>query len=185
MLGFHVKVLQDAAEEAESRKIPIFREVIIYHLIDEYLKWMRAEKEAHEKHEFERLTSPAKIKVLPGYVFRKAKPAIVGVEVLAGKIKPKERLVTVEGKELGEILQIQEKGEAISSAESGKEVAVSIDKPVVGRQFDAGDTLYVGVSEEHASILQKKFLDRLDPAELKCLNELIEIMRKTTPFWGA
>ncbi len=185
VLGFHVKVLQDAAEEAESRKIPIFREVIIYHLIDEYLKWMRAEKEAHEKHEFERLTSPAKIKVLPGYVFRKAKPAIVGVEVLAGKIKPKERLVTIEGKELGEILQIQEKGEAISSAESGKEVAVSIDKPVVGRQFDAGDTLYVGVSEEHASILQKKFLDRLDPAELECLNELIEIMRKTTPFWGA
>ena len=185
VLGFNVKVLQDAAEEAEDRKVPIFREAIIYHLIDEYMKWMRAEKEAREKHEFEKLTSPAKIKVLPGYVFRKAKPAIVGVEVLAGKIKPKERLVTVEGKELGEILQIQEKGEAISSAESGKEVAVSIDKPVVGRHFDAGDTLFVGVPEEHASILQKKFLDRLDPAEIECLNELVEIMRKTTPFWGA
>ena len=185
VLGFNVKILQDAAEEAEDRKVPIFREIIIYHLIDEYLKWMRAEKEAREKHEFERLTSPAKIKVLPRYVFRKAKPAIVGVEVLAGKIKPKERLVTIEGKELGEILQIQEKGEAISSAEAGKEVAVSIDKPVVGRHFDAGDTLYVGVPEEHASILQKKFLERLDPAELECLNELIVIMRKTTPFWGA
>ncbi len=185
VLGFNVKILQDAEEEAENRKVPIFREVIIYHLIDEYLKWMRAEKEAREKHEFERLTAPAKIKVLPGYVFRKAKPAIVGVEILAGKIKPKVRLVTVEGKEVGEILQIQEKGEAISSAEAGKQVAVSIDKPVVGRQFNEGDTLYVGVPEEHASRLQKKFQDRLDPAELECLNELIEIMRKATPFWGA
>jgi translation initiation factor 5B len=185
VLGFNVKVLPDAEAEAEDRKIPIFREIIIYHLIDEYLKWMREEKEAQEKTEFNKLITPAKVKVLSGYVFRRAKPAIVGVDVLAGKIRPKVRLITVEGKEVGEILQIQEKGEAISSAESGKQVAVSIDKPVVGRHFNEEDILYVGVPEGHVKILHAKFQDKLDPAELECLNELIEIMRKTIPFWGA
>jgi translation initiation factor 5B len=185
VLGFNVKVLPDAEEEAENRKIPIFRENIIYHLIDDYLKWMRGEREAREKSVFERLTTPAKIKVLSGYVFRRAKPSIVGVEILAGRIRPRVRLVTVSGKELGEILQIQEKGEAISSAEAGKQVAISIDKPVVGRHFNEEDILYVEIPEGQARSLLRKFQDRLDPAELECLNELVEIMRKATPFWGA
>jgi len=185
VLAFNVKVLPDAEVEAETKKIPIFQHRVIYHLIDEYLKWMRSERDAREKSEFERLVKPAKIKVLPGYVFRRAKPAIVGVEVLAGKIKPRLRLVTEEGKEIGEILQIQDRGEAISLAETGKQVAVSIDKPVVGRHFDEGDILYVSVPESHAKNLLKKFQDRLDPSEIEALNELIKIMRKTTLFWGA
>jgi len=185
VLGFNVRILPDAAEEAEARKIPIFREKIIYHLIDEYLKWMREEKETREKNQFDRLTLPAKIKVLSGYTFRKAKPAIVGVEVLAGKIRPKVRLVTIDGKEVGEILQIQEKGKSVSVAEAGKQVAISMDKPVVGRHFKEEDILYVAIPEEHVKELLSKFQIRLELAELDCLNELVEIMRKNMPFWGS
>ncbi|MEM2129597.1 MAG: translation initiation factor IF-2 [Candidatus Bathyarchaeia archaeon] len=185
VLGFNVKVLPDAIEEAENRKIPVFREKIIYHLVDEYLKWMRQEKEAREKTELEKLTRPGKVKVLSGYIFRKAKPAIVGVEVLAGKIQPRVQLITANGKEVGEILQIQDKGEAISSAEIGKQVAISMDKPVVGRHFNEEDILYVEVPEDHVKKLLSKFQDRLGQDEIDCLNEYIEIMRKTTPFWGS
>jgi translation initiation factor 5B len=185
VLAFNVKVLPDAEEEAENRKVPVFRHNIIYHLTDDYLRWMRIEKEARERSEFERIIKPAKIKVLPGYVFRRAKPAIVGVEVLAGKIRPRVRLLTEHGKEIGEILQIQDRGQAIPSAEMGKQVAVSIDKPVVGRHFDEGDILHVSVPEPHAKKLFAEFQDRLDPAEIESLNELIEIMRKVTPFWAA
>jgi translation initiation factor 5B len=184
VLAFNVRVLPDAEEEAESRKVPVFQRNIIYHLTDDYLKWMRSEKEARDKGEFERLTKPGKIKVLSGYVFRRAKPAIVGVEVLAGTIKPRIRLVDREGKEIGEILQIQDKGEAISLAEAGKQVAVSIDKPTVGRHFNEEDILYVSIPETHVSKLLSSFQNRLDPSEVECLNELVEIMRKTTPFWG-
>jgi len=185
VLAFNVKVLPDAEEEAESRKVPIFRQIIIYHLIDEYMTWMRREKESREKSEFDRLIKPAKIRVLPGYVFRKAKPAIVGVEVLAGKIKPRVSLVTKDGKEIGEILQVQDRGEAVSSAETGNQVAVSIDKPVVGRHFNERDILHVSVPESHARSLLLKFQDRLDLGEIEALKELIEIMRKFTPFWAA
>ncbi|MEM2889481.1 MAG: translation initiation factor IF-2, partial [Candidatus Bathyarchaeia archaeon] len=89
------------------------------------------------------------------------------------------------GKEVGEILQIQEKGEAISSAEIGKQVAISMDKPVVGRHFNEEDILYVEVPEDHVKKLLSKFQDRLGQDEIDCLKEYIEIMRKTTPFWGS
>ncbi len=182
ILAFNVKVLPDAEEEAADRKIPIFRHNVIYHLIDEYLSWMRNEKETRERGEFEKLVRPGKIKVLPGYVFRRAKPAIVGVQVLAGQISPKLQLMTADGKEVGEILQIQDKGETASSAEAGREVAVSIDKPMVGRHFNEGDTLYVKVPESHARELLAKFEAQLSPDEIETLKEIIQITMKGMPF---
>jgi translation initiation factor 5B len=173
ILAFNVKVLPDAEEEAKNHGVPIFRHNIIYHLIDEYLKWMRSEKETRERSEFERLIKPAKIRVLPGYIFRRSKPAIVGVEVLAGQIKPKVHLMTSDGKDIGEILQIQFKGETLSYAEMGKQVAISIDKPIVGRHFDEGDILYVLVPEQHAKALLTKFRDRLSIEEIETLNEIM------------
>jgi len=185
VLAFNVKVLPDAEVEADNRKVPIFRHNVIYHLIDDYLKWMSNEKEALMRSEFERLVKPAKIKVMPGYVFRKAKPAIVGIEILGGRIQPRLRLVTIDGKEVGEILQIQDKGEAVPRAETGKQVAISIDKPVVGRHFNEEDILYVKIPEEDAMNLLAKFQDRLTPEELEALNEFVMIMRKSIAFWAA
>jgi len=185
VLAFNVKVLPEAEEEASNRKVPIFRHNVIYHLMDDYLRWMRGEKEALLKSEFDRLIKPAKIRVLPGYVFRRAKPAIVGIEVLAGKVKPRLRLVTTDGREVGEILQVQDKGQPVPEAEIEKQVAISIDKPVVGRHLDEGDTLYVRLPEEDARNLLAKFQDRLTPEELEALNEFVLVMRKITPFWAA
>jgi len=178
VLAFNVKVLPDAEEEAKAHNVPIFWHNVIYHLIDDYLRWMKSEKESRERSEFDRLIKPAKIRVLPGFVFRRSKPAIVGVEVLAGRVRPRVRLMTSEGKEIGEILQVQDKGASIPYAEKGHQVAISIDKPIVGRHFDEGDILYVYVPEQHARLLNTKFKDRLSEDELEALNETIKIMRK-------
>ncbi len=184
VLAFNVRVLPDAEEEAKDRKVPIFRHNIIYHLVDDYLRWMEREKEARERGEFERLIRPAKIRILPGYVFRRAKPAIVGIEVLAGTIKPRLSLIDENGKEIGEILQIQDRGEAISAAGKGAQVAISIDKPVIGRHIDEGDILYVSVPELHARKLLSEFSGRLSSDELACLDELVKIMSRKKPYWG-
>lgn len=185
VLAFNVKVLPDAEEEANTRKIPIFKHNVIYHLTDDYLRWMTEQREALIKREFDRLVKPAKIKVLPGYVFRRARPAIVGIEVLAGKIKPRVSLTTEDGNEIGEIQQIQDRGETMSEAEVGKQVAISIDKATVGRHFNEGDILHVRVPEEHAKILNTKYQDRLTPDEAEALKELVTLMRKSSPFWAA
>jgi translation initiation factor 5B len=185
ILAFDVKVLPDAEEEAKNRGIPIFQRNIIYHLIDDYLQWIKNEKEAQLKEEFDRLVKPGKIKFLPGYVFRKAKPAIVGIEVLAGHIKPKYDLIKKDGQDVDEIMQIQDRGQAISEANKGMQVAISLNKPAVGRHIHEGDIFYVKVPEAHAKILLTKFQDRLSPEELGALNELIEMMRRKSPFWAA
>ncbi len=184
VLAFNVKVLPDAEEEAKARKVPIFRHNIIYHLVDDYLRWMEREREARERGEFERLIRPAKIRILPGYIFRRAKPAIVGIEILTGTIKPRLRLVDENGKDIGEILQIQDRGKAISTAEKGAQVAISIDRPVVGRHINEGDILYVSVPESHARKLLSEFSERLSSDEIECLNELCEIMSRKKLFWG-
>jgi translation initiation factor 5B len=185
ILAFNVKVLPDAEEEAKNRNIPIFNHKTIYSLIDEYLQWRNEEEETRLEKEYDRLVKPAKVKFLPGYIFRKAKPAVVGVEILAGKINPKRILTKEDGRNVGEILQIQDKGKAVSEADVGMQVALSLSKAIVGRHIHEGETFYVKVPEAHAKILLTKFQDRLTAEEIEALNEFIEIMRKESPFWAA
>ena len=185
ILAFNVRTLRDAAEEAADRGVQIFQHNIIYHLIDDYLEWMKSEKEGLLREEFDRLVKPGKIKLLPGYVFRRAKPAIVGIEVLAGRIKSKYSLVKEDGEDVGEISQIQDRGESISEAETGMQVAISLDKPVVGRNIHEKEVLYVRLPEADAKALSKRFQDRLSAEEIETINEFVDIMRRKSPFWGA
>lgn len=185
ILAFNVKTLPDAEEEARNRRVPIFQHNIIYHLIDDYTKWMKKEKQARLQQEFERLVKPGKIKLLPGYIFRKAKPAIVGIEVLAGRIKPKYELIKEDGTSIGEILQIQDRGDAISEANVGMQVAISLNKPTVGRHVQEKDILHVKIPEQQAKKLRTKFQDQLTQDELNTLDEYLQIMREKTPFWAA
>jgi translation initiation factor 5B len=186
VLAFGVKVLPDAEEEAVNAGVQIFREPIIYNLIDNYLDWLKSKREAKIEQELERLVKPGKVLVLEGFVFRRAKPAIFGVEVLGGQLKPKYSLVRGEdGADLGEVQQIQDKGKAVSEAKQGMQVAVSMDKPVVGRHVFERDILYVKVPEPDARALLEKHLDKLTVEEQEVLKEYTEMMRKKTPFWGA
>jgi len=184
ILAFNVKTLPDAQEEAKNRGVQIFQHNIIYHLIDNYMQWLKSEQEMRLQKEFDKLLKPAKIKILPGYVFRRAKPAIVGVEILAGQIKPKVPLINENGKDIGEIMQIQDKGKAIPEAKEGMQVAISMDKPIVGRHINEGDIVYVKVPESHAKTLLTRFQNRLSPEELEALNELVSVMRRRFPFWA-
>jgi len=184
ILAFNVKVLPDAEEEAKNRDIPIFNHKTIYNLLDNYLQWMKKEKETQLEEEYNRLVKPAKLKFLPGYIFRKAKPAVFGVEVLAGNIKPKTTLVKEDGRNIGEIMQIQDKGEAVSEANAGSQVAISVTKTIVGRHIHEGEVFYVRVPEAHAKVLLTKFQDRLTAEEIEALNEFVEIMRLESPFWA-
>jgi len=186
ILAFNVKILPDADEEAANRNVQVFRENIIYRLVDGYLSWLKTQREAELEQEFEKLVLPGKICIMEGYVFRRAKPAIVGVEILAGRIKPKYRLVRAEdSEEVGEIQQIQEKGKALPEAGQGMQVAVSIDKPMVGKHIFEKDVLYVKVPEHHAKALLTMFMDRLAMEEQEALNEYVNLMRKKIPFWAA
>ena len=184
ILAFNVKALPDAEREAHDQRIKIFQNDIIYNLMDEYVGWMEAEREAKARKEFDALVKPGKIKVMAGFVFRRAKPAIFGTLVLSGSISPNTQMVNLEGTRVGRITQIQESGEAISVAEEGKEVAVSMPQPIVGRHIKERDVLLVDVPEKHAKLLRDKFAGRLTAGALEALRELTELKRKKDPIWA-
>jgi translation initiation factor 5B len=186
ILAFGVKILPDAEEEAERARVKIFKEQIIYNLIDNYLEWLRNERETKSEQEFEKLVKPGKIIVMPGFIFRRAKPAIFGVEILGGQLKPKYSLIRAEdGGDIGEVQQIQDKGKAVSQAKQGMQVAVSMDKPITGRHVFERDILYVKLPEHDAKALLTKHLDKLTVDEQEVLKEYSEQMRKKIPFWAA
>ena len=185
VLAFNVRILPDAEEEAATRGVQVFREKIIYHVIENYLSWSKGKREAGLEQDFDTLIKPAKLQVMEGYVFRRAKPAIFGVEILTGSIKPKSALVRQDGEEIGEIQQIQDKGEALAKAERGMQIAISMDKPVFGRHIFEKDLLYVKVPEQQVKVLMTAFAERMTAEELQTLNEYVNIMRKKVPFWGA
>jgi translation initiation factor 5B len=185
VLAFNVKILPDAEEEATNFGVQTFKEQIIYTLIDNYLEWLKSKREAKIDQEFEKLIKPGKILVMEGFIFRRAKPAIFGVEILGGRLKPKTSLIRAEdGADIGEVQQIQDKGRAISEAKQSMQVAVSMDKPVVGRHVFEKDILYVKVSEHDVKALLTTHLDNLTEAEQKVLEEYAEAMRKKVPFWA-
>ncbi|MCW4003002.1 MAG: translation initiation factor IF-2 [Candidatus Bathyarchaeota archaeon] len=185
VLAFGVKVLPDAEEEAEANGIPIFREPIIYNLVTNYLEWARSKREAKSEAEFEALVKPGKVMVLPGCIFRRAKPAIFGVEVLGGRLKSRWGLLRAEdGSDVGDVQQIQDQGKAVGEAKVGMQVAVSMDKPIVGRHVFEKDVLYVKVPEADAKLLLTAHLDDLTAQEQEVLKEYVTLMRKKTMFWA-
>jgi translation initiation factor 5B len=185
VLAFGVKILPDAEIEAEASGIKIFQDPIIYNLIDNYLEWVKTKRETKSEAEFEALTKPGKVTVLPNCIFRRAKPLVVGVEILGGRLKPKVSLLRAEdGSDLGEIQQIQDKGKAIGEAKAGAQVAISMDKPIAGRHVFERDVLFVKVPEKDAQALLTSHLDDLTSEEQEVLKDYVNLMRKKIPFWA-
>lgn len=185
ILGFNVKVLKEAEEEARINNVKIMLNNIIYRLVEEYIQWRKMMKETERKRLLDSLVRPAKIKVLRGYVFRRSDPAIVGVEVLGGVLKPNTPLMREDGRKVGLVMQIQDRGKTLQEARKGQQVAISIKGNVmVGRHFDEDDILYSDIPSQHAVLLQKEFKSDLSEDELEVLNEIIKLKRKEDPFYG-
>lgn len=185
ILAFNVKVLPEAKELAEKEGIKIFQHNVIYRLIEEFEEWLKALREEEKRKVLETLVRPGKIRILPGFVFRRSDPAIVGVEVLGGVIKPKYPLMKEDGSRVGSILQIQDKGQSVPEARAGQQVAISIKgRVMVGRHIHEGDVLYTDVPAEHAKLWLTKFKNELSDDEKFVLQEIIKIKRKQNPLYG-
>jgi len=180
IIAFNVKMLPDAEEEATSTGIQVFRGNIIYHVLEDYSRWVTAQRTAGVKAEMDLLIRPGKIRILKGNVFRRSDPAIVGVEILEGVVRPKYPLVNEDGKRVGTVVHVQDQGKDVPEAGVGKQVAVSIDKPTVGRHIFEGEVLYVDVPPQHVKILASKFKDYLSPGEVALLSEIMGLGKQST-----
>lgn len=184
VLAFNAKVLPDAQTEAEREGVPILREEIIYRLIERYEEWAKLKREEVRAKRLEGYIRPAKFALKPGYVFRRSHPAVVGVDVLGGVLKPKAPLMRKDGKSIGTVRELQKEKKSVHEAKLGEELAVSIEGPMVGRHIQEGDVLYTDVPRDHVLALKRDLRDLLSGDELAVLDEIIAIKQREDPTYG-
>jgi translation initiation factor 5B len=181
VVTFNVNPCDEILKQSKDRNIGILQSNIIYRLLDDYQKWKNAIEEGMRKKELEDVIRPAKIKLLPGFVFRASNPTIVGVEVF-GLLHPCQLFKPEKGT-VGTLLQIQIEGNTSAEAVNGMRVAVSIEGPAIGRQIEEGDTLYADVSTEDYKKL-RQFSNLLSTSEKSVLQEIFQEKRKLDPKFG-
>ncbi len=185
ILVFNVKVLPEARELAAKEGGKLFENNVIYRLVEDYIEWVRKLKEMEKLRELESLVRPGKIRIIPGYVFRRSEPAIVGVEVLGGRIRPGYPLMRDDGMRIGEIMQIRDRDNVLKEAHVGQAVAISIKgRVLVGRHIDEGDILYTDIPRDHVKLWLTKYKGELSNDELMVLKEIISIKKKRDPLYG-
>jgi translation initiation factor 5B len=184
LLGFSVKVLEDAQKEAQDRGVKIFNEQIIYNLVRSYTDWVTYQREHEELILFNELPPICKFQFLKGFMFRRNDPAVFGAEIQVGRLRQKVHVINEEGRKVGTIHQIQESGKAIEEATAGMEVAVSVKEPTIGRQINEGDIFYTDLNSRQAKQLLERFNHRLNDSEKEVLNMLVAKKRKSDPSFG-
>ncbi|HKT22857.1 MAG TPA: translation initiation factor IF-2, partial [Nitrososphaerales archaeon] len=167
ILGFDSKVLPEAKEHAGGSQI--FLSPIIYEVIDNYVNWATEKRDSDERAALSSLTRPCKLKVVPGTFFRRNSPAVFGVEIVAGRLRPKVKLMSAEGSELGTVEQIQDQGKALTEAKQGDQVAISVEGPTLGRQVKENDTIYTMPRSHEAKALRTKLYASLSEKEHEVL----------------
>ncbi len=178
IMAFNVKVPQEIKEMGD---VHIIEGKVLYEIVENYKKWVEEEKLRIEEEKRQSITFPAKIKILEDHIFRTSKPAIVGIRVLGGKIKPGMALMTEQGKSVGEIKSIREGDQSLKEAGMGSEVAIAISDAVIGRNVKPGDILLSELTENDVKNLKDV---ELTYEEKEILDEIISIKRKEKPFWG-
>ncbi len=187
ILGFNVDVLSNAEAEVEETDVRLFRDDVIYQLVEDYEAFVEERQRAQQETVLDKIIRPARFQILPDHVFRQNNPAVVGVEVLSGTLKNNTYVGRFDGNEferLGQLSGIQKNSEDVSEARAGERVSVAIDGPTVGRQIDEGDELWVDLPEKHAKILEQELDGEIPADELEALQGFLDNHRRRDPFWG-
>ena len=170
IFAFNVKITPDIEKLADDNGVFLFKSDVIYKLIDDYEQWKRDETKREHDSTLKRITHPGRIKVLPGYVFRQSKPAVFGVEVVKGIVKPGYRLHK-KGRIVGEIKEIQKEGENVDEIRTGERAAICMEDVTIGKQIMEGDTLDNFIMDHHKRELER-LKAKLTPDERELLEEL-------------
>jgi translation initiation factor 5B len=184
ILGFNVKILDEANREAQERGIQVFSERVIYNLVRNYTDWVSYQREHEDSILFNEIPPVCRFQFMKGFVFRRNFPAVFGAEIQIGKLRQKVEVINEVGKRIGIIHQIQENGKPIDEATQGEQVAVSIKEISVGRHINEGDIFYTNLKSKEAKLLLERFSARLTPDEKSLLDKIIEMKRSSDPSYA-
>ncbi|MGC8694347.1 MAG: translation initiation factor IF-2 [Candidatus Micrarchaeia archaeon] len=178
VLGFNVKIDEDAEEAVQSSGVKIITSNIIYKLIDDYKLYIEERKHNIIAKIENSIIFPGAIRIIPNNCFRASNPAIFGIEVLSGRIKKDYPVMNEKGEVLGKIKEIQSEKESVNVAKKGEAVAISIDGLTYGRQIKDDQILYTRLTDSDEKMLSGEFSNLLNDEEKELLKKEIEIKKK-------
>ncbi len=181
IIGFNVALTQEAQEATMVSDVGARVGDVIYSLVEDTENWLKARKQELDESRKSRMAVPSKISIIPDYIFRAAKPVIVGVKVYSGRIKVGDRLIKSDGRYAGTIKSIRDGDVSKQHMDAPAEVAVSIDGVTLHRQISPEEPLYVDIPEAVVKELRE---EKMDEETMLTLEEIIKIKRKENMFWG-
>lgn len=184
ILAFDVRVERDAQELADQLGVRIFQAEIIYHLFDKFTQHIQDVKKKQREQFRSIAVFPCKLKILTNCIFNKRDPIVIGVEVLAGKLRT-DTLIYVLEKEIiiGKVTSIQSNHVEKDIAKVGDEVCIKIentssDAPkMIGRHFEETDTLISHISRESIDACKNYFRDDLEKSDWQLMVELKKVLQ--------
>eukprot|EP01117_Protostelium_nocturnum_P008324 TRINITY_DN2973_c0_g1_i2.p1 TRINITY_DN2973_c0_g1~~TRINITY_DN2973_c0_g1_i2.p1 ORF type:complete len:914 (-),score=376.02 TRINITY_DN2973_c0_g1_i2:347-3025(-) len=183
MLAFNVKLDKEVAEYAEKIGVRIFSAEIIYHLFDQFTAYMEQFNAAQQEAAAPVAVFPCRLKLFPEYIFNKANPIVIGVEVTDGTLRLGTPLC-VPGKDfcfLGRATGIEKDKKALTEAKQSSMVALKIEIPenmpntpskIYGRHFDHNDEIVSQISRESIDALKVHFKDQVTTEDVRLLAKL-------------
>lgn len=185
IVGFNVFIDEDASEliKDSGTKLKVLTDDVIYKLIENIANWRLEKQKEIEKKRLMELATICKLKILHQYVFRNTNPAIFGVKIEAGKLKQQTTFIDEKGEKVGKIKNIQSEKKSVPEANEGMEVAISMSGINFERAMKDRNSIYSDLGESQFRNF-KKNKDLLSNSEMKILQEIAEIKRKTKADWG-
>ncbi len=181
IIGFNVGITQEAQETTLTSDVGVKVGDVIYSLVEDTEKWLKDRKHELDEGRKKRMAIPSKLSIMPEYIFRAAKPVIVGIKVFSGRIKVGDTLIKSDGRYAGTIKSIRDGEVSKQFAEAPAEVAVSIEGVTLHRQIFPEEPLYVDIPE---SVVKELREEKMDENTMLTLEEIIKIKRKENMFWG-
>ncbi|XP_036946683.1 eukaryotic translation initiation factor 5B [Acanthopagrus latus] len=180
ILAFDVKVERESQEMADSLGVRIFSAEIIYHLFDAFTKYREDYKKAKQD-EFKHVAVfPAKLRVLPQFIFNSRDPIVMGVTIEAGVLRQGTPLcVPSKGfVDIGVVTSIEMNHKSVDCAKKGQEICIKIEPipgespKMYGRHFEATDIIVSKITRASIDALKNWFRDEMQKTDWQLIMEL-------------
>ncbi|PJF18167.1 Elongation factor, GTP-binding domain-containing protein [Paramicrosporidium saccamoebae] len=171
ILAFDVKIDRDVQELADELDVRIFKADIIYHLFDQFTAYMNALVEQKRKDMAPAAVFPCVLRIVPGCVFNKREPIILGVDVVDGVLRVGTPLAVPAqgGISIGRVTSIEANHKPLPEVRrGGPSVAIKIEHAsyeparMVGRHFGEKDELVSKISRASIDVLKENFRNDLN-----------------------
>lgn len=180
ILAFDIKVTPEAAEYADKIGVKIFTADIIYHLTDQFYKYVEEMRQIRKAEEGRAAVFPCVLKIVA--IFRDKDPMVLGVDVLSGVLKIGTPLCVPDKANLpiGKVVSIELNHKPQQDVRSGAgSVAIKLEPTtnesataVARRHFDEQNQLASLLTRESIDALKEYFMDDMPKDDWKLVKAL-------------